>query len=295
MTKELFKNIEELINNILDLLKKVREILNYKKGGSKKIRDLISLKYIKEIKHKIILSFYEIYFLDSYILLYQRIYSNKGNPIVEFLFRTIYELGMKRAQILFGDSSIEDNDKFRFKLLLVLSDLGFISRKSSYYFNLYKKLLLENADNINSAHKEILDSLSDQIDKNNTKRKNKLINKLNIKIMNFQNELYNKTKLIDVFKDIHIERRYSVLNYTVHGNPFEIYNLFESKSTINLKNPYRHILKTYSILLTTGVNVLNNIIINSKYDVLYKELDNINTSFKDLNSKLENFWKKYIH
>lgn len=83
---------------------------------------------LSDVKPRILLDGYEKQFLSTFITLINKCLENPANPFLSFVFRTLMEMGITRANALFS-VGVDDALKRQIKVLSVLVDYFYIPEK----------------------------------------------------------------------------------------------------------------------------------------------------------------------
>ena len=196
-------------------------------------------------------------------------------------------MGFKDTQVLLN-KDIKDSDKDRFKLLSILVDFGALSLNNENYKEQFLKLLDENIKVLNEDEIKIFYALRDSSLKGDAKEHSRLLLKTRHYLGRIKSNMYIKTKPLSIFTDEQIRIIYSWLSHGLHGNVFFVNVLFTSDNYSN-----QHKLRTYHLLLLSGLNVANHLEINFKDDNTRKEVDKFNETVKKYYLEIKDSWRKH--
>lgn len=120
---------KQFINNCLSILEEIHKSISQKRGNFQSTEDFASGYMRKEgilVDRKVgmrmfVLENYELFVLRGFIILLNKVFENTTDLFVQFSFRTLQEIGIKKIDVLFGSGISEENRK-KFKLENTLSD-----------------------------------------------------------------------------------------------------------------------------------------------------------------------------
>lgn len=239
------------------------------------------------IKHSFLYLKFEVMFLEAFILLFDKIFENKENDFTEFALRTLQELGLYRAIILF-DKRIPRDKGESFKLYYMLIDYAFMANQKEHYDDTLK-LLRDYKSKLDAERVSSIFKILKAIDSKDTVKFNKevlnsrhLLSQLAVDILS--------TAKIDVDKEANanIKALKSSFSHMLHGDVLLLSNLFSSD-----RNPYQHKLRIYSFLLVSGINMMKYMADYLKIDRLSKRSAEIQREFTSLKPQIDNFWKTH--
>lgn len=196
--KTAIKHMESRIEQTNSLLKSCRESLaskgyatgkSFSKLGNRDILERDSGILLPIMPEKVLYDHYTLSILDSYIALSTTIYENRQHPLTPFTQRTLGELGITQAAIMFSPITT-DRDKQRYSLLgqlitfLVLFPRPeYVSNYNKLYADEFKLLTEEEARLFTSGANYLLKSVGNTLPRD-------VYNVFN----DFENKLFNKTK-----------------------------------------------------------------------------------------------------
>lgn len=241
----------------------------------------------KVVEHKILFDGYEAQFLITFILLYERVFKEKDSIFTEFAIRTLAEMGFKRVQILFSKAT-SNEERQKFKLLLLLADYGFIAFDNRIWLGEYQKLLSAYKNLLSQKQQNLFTRLGESILSNDSNENAVYVKRARQQISLYQNQLFKKTKILPIFNPENIESTNSGFSHILHGNILLLSNMFSP----NNRNPHQHILRIRWTLLLTGMNLL--IHISKLYPIIGndKNLDVVERMFKQISNIVKTRWQE---
>lgn len=295
MTENIFKDCENLIKSIELLLERQSKELRGNFYGSKqKVSDLQQrvIKYkgifvpFVYLDHRILFDGFEVGLVELFLSLYKAIYDKeKDNVFVEFSLRTLSEISFKRIQVLFSNK-ITRQEKNRMKLLILLADYGKLGLDNPKNQRTYRKLLEEFKDTLTVKQKKLCGDLMALIKKKDSEKLYKLIRKLRGEINRTQNNLFEKTGLLSIFRREQLYVLFYEWSHLLHGNLLLLNDVFSKN-----RPRYRHKLRVYWSLILCGMNA---VIYIDKYlsSVDYsKELGEVDVLYQDIKKFLAQNWR----
>ena len=146
--EKFFKSADDINNRILEALKTAKTGLDKLYNTHQRISDLRrGLVYKKglylpysSVEHRILFDAYEVQFLDMFINFFSEMSKGGEDLFKEFAIRAIAEMGLKDSQILFSPD-LPENEKNRFKTIIMLADYAFLGFNHPSRTSEYKKLL----------------------------------------------------------------------------------------------------------------------------------------------------------
>lgn len=293
-SKTIFAQVEEIIRLIILQLNIQRKILHKSCDSDQRVIDLNQglvrkkgiLIPLSFIEHRILFDGYEAQFLVIFLKLYEYIFDNKNTLITQFTIRTLIEMSFNRAQILFSQT-ITNDEKNKYKLLMLLADYGFISFENHFWLKEYEKLYSEYRHLLSIKQQLLFDSLLKSIKTKNSEENKLYVVRARKLIDSFQDQLYKKTNILPLFRPINIYAMFSSFSHILHGNILLIDNMLSSKD-----NPKQHLLRIYWTLLLSGVNMINQIANSIHDDKIKIEVDLINQKFIPFSNLIKVYWEQ---
>ncbi len=290
----LFEELDELILRIIALLKKQRSFLGKNRDNIQRVSDIQQgLVYqkgiylpLKSVEYRILFDGYEVAFLDVFISLHERIFSEgKDNIFTQFSLRTLFEMGFPRAQMLFS-KSLSESEKNKYKLLLMLADYGSMGFNNKQHVAHFQKLYDYYGGLLTENQHKILKDLLNSIKNGDRDKHINLTQKARKLIESVQDSLFQKTPMLSIFGKRNIKAMFSGFSHILHGNIFLILDILSSKRPNQLK------LRVYWFLLLTGINVVNQLANNIDNKPLNNEVLELNKDFVIIAEKVKNFWEQ---
>lgn len=288
---EVFHLSNKIIRRIINLLNNLSTELHKKGLPPQRISDLQQgLVYngkvyvpLSSIEHRILLAGYKTIFLDTFISLFQNIYKNRTRLLTQFSLRTLAEMGFPRCQILFS-KVLSKEEIERYKLLIMLSDYGFIALNNQNNMDTFDKLLEEDGDLLSEKQKETMNLLINSAKESNTEL-HKVFTKRARKIIDStQDQLFRKTPILPIFRAGNIEALFSGFSHILHGNILLISDILTNK------RPNQHKLRVYWFLLLTGINMTNHIALFLEDSRIQKKVEKFNKDFDEVALIVKNYW-----
>ncbi|MCX5785607.1 MAG: hypothetical protein NTX59_07950 [Elusimicrobia bacterium] len=210
-------------------------------------------------------------FLKTFIGLIKATVKHKTERFLPFAYRTIFELGLKRADVLFSNET-SATDKKRVKLLSMLVDYASLSEAE--YHQQFKKLYAEEKDCLTTIERKLYDQIA-----NSKLRDSILIKKIRQEYTKYLSSLQAKITPID-FGGYNSEVAiYSGYSHMLHGNLLFIQDLVEREIS------WRNEFMMYGILIHSSQNLATRVAEHLGDNDLQLE---INTMRADL----KGFWPK---
>lgn len=291
-TDEFFQKLENSIEKIYSLLLEIQKGIPDKGLGDQKITDL-QKGLIKKgkiyipltsVNHKILFNGIEEINIDLYIQLFNKLFTKPNDEFAQFALRTVLELSFERIQILFDDKISEDQ-KNRFKVVLLLADYAMVANKYEHKSN-FIKLLQEYKNLFKPKSFDFYMDLISNLQNLSPIDKNDKIVAARARLASVQGELIPKTTPSPIIREINITSFTDISSHLLHGNMLLLSNVFKKFNTSEQK------LRVYWTLILSGVNVINiagKTLNNSKIDKSIKE---INDEFVEISKIVENNWDK---
>lgn len=281
------KQVEDLINDLVSTLEYgITELSNRGWGNQRKSDTKAGLIRVHGIlvpkgfiEYRIFYDHYEILLLQEFTNLARKTLENKKSPIVEFTFRTIWEMGVKLTDVLFAkDLPVESKNYI--KLLATLTDLASINQAP--WNNYFNKLFEKEKTKLNERHMSLFSEISKQISEGSTGSPTleENLKKARINLSNEVEETHKMVQQLPIINLIKAKELYSWLSHTLHGNPFLI------KSVLNPRLEKQSTYRLFAFLLTSCLNALTRVSDSLGNPTLTK-------SVKELNSKTDLIWPEF--
>ena len=277
------RKIAYYINRIVKILGEEQQILsqNYWLSEQKKIdikrgvfrRRSGILIPIDVAEYRVLYEGYHINVLESFILLIKEVMKYRKISITNFSLRSLWEIGFTRIDVYFS-KDVDPIKEKRARLLSVLVDYAI--KKPLFFKKLFrseKSILKQEEINIINNYLVLPASVSVK------EERFKIIKELRRKVGMAYSEAYQSITPYPFLANLNLNNKIipSHLSHFLHGDPYLIKGLMETKTTEQEK-------RVFAIIIRSGLNAVNRIgefINDSK----------IMNRITKLNSELSAIWK----
>lgn len=235
--------------------------------------------------HRIFYEGYIVQFLSTFINFFSAMLNGEENLFKEFAIRTIAEMGMKDSQILFSPD-ISENEKEKFKTIIILADYGFLSFHHPERKIEYMKLFDEQKRLLSLNQLSLFTKMSKCLDTRNYDEYKKLIKPIRKLVDSTRNDLYKKTTTPKIFRTENIEAMFSAFSHLIHGNIILLTDVLSAKRPKN-----RNRLRISWTLLMTGMNTLIHVNDFLNKNGVKLETGDLFKRFKTTSKEIANYWR----
>lgn len=284
LTVRIFEILELQTKELTIKLEGLQSRENLQKGLIEK--DGILVPY-ESIRHRFLFDTFEAAYIDVIRDLLMELKSERRSSFTEFSFRTVIELCLKRAQIIYS-KTLESKEKEKFKLIVFLADYAFIKSGKVDYIEYYEKLLNTHANLLSSNQQQLFEKLIRSI-KDGTPEEVKLLKSARKLLESEQSRLFKESNIPDQIKALNfnnLELMLSTHSHLLHGDFLLVSNLIYSKK----KKPTQHLFRTYWTLLFAGITIINYV--SSEKDDIRLKIKNVNETFIVVFNELTTTWRE---
>jgi len=289
--EKIFKSADEINNEILETLKVAKEKLDSLFNTHQRISDLraglVFRKglYIPLKSHRILIDGYEVQFLSMFNDFFSEMMNGGENLFKEFAIRTIAEMGLKDSQIIYS-SDLSDEEKNRFKTIIMLGDYAFLGFRHPGRTTEYKKLFGEQKHLLSENQSKLFEAMDKCLTVKDYEEHKKLIKKIRKLVDSERNDLCKKTKTPKIFRTENIEAFFSAFSHLIHGNIILLTDLFGTKRPKN-----RNRLRITWTLMITGVNTLIHVKGFLERKGVKLEVGDLFERFDEASKELAKYWE----
>lgn len=288
-----FESADKINERILEALKVSKRELDRLFNTHQRISDLRSGVVYKKglylpyesVEHRILFDGYEVQLLSTFIDFFLEMSKGGENLFKEFAIRTIAEMGLKDSQILFS-ADLTQNDKDRFKTIIMLGDYAFLAFNHPNRLKEYKRLLNDQKHLLTQNQLALFTEMSNCLDAKDYEEHKKLVKKVRKLADSTRNDLYLKTKTPKTFRSENVEAFFSAFSHLIHGNIILLTDLFSTKRPIN-----RNRLRITWTLLMTGMNTLIHVKDFLKTKGVELQIGDLLEQFDTTAKDLASYWR----
>lgn len=287
--KPIIAQLDKFFQQIYSLLEKECEIVSKRSkysGAKLEVKTgLIQLDSgllipSKVVAHRVLYETYEHMFLKTFLGLAKAAVKHKTERFLPFAYRTIFELGVKRADVLFSNGT-SAADKKRLKLLSMLVDYGSLSEAK--YHKQFKELYTEEKDCLTATEKKLFDQVVNLKGADSV-----LTKKMRQEYTRYLSTLQQKVTPIDFGNHNAEIAIYSGYSHMLHGN------LLFIQDAVDREISWRNEFWIYGILIHAGQNLAARVAEYLGDTALQSEIDTLRAELKEFWPKLGAAWEVAI-
>lgn len=263
MENNIFEESDKRIQRIQVLLNRTKELF----PKTNVSRDLLKAGYTEykgitvpfsSVSHRYLYDYYDATFLNTFICLFNTIYSEKHSLVSEFTFRTLLEMGVEDSFILY-DKNVSKDEKRKYMLIKTLVDYFSIETSmkeffSSWFKNLYKENEKMLKEKLSETDFKIVTHLHESLDKPLDEKYTKVLkdgrNLCNRIKANILDQYRQKGLFVPTQGYLRIK---SGESHMLHGNVFLIPYRFKQQTKEN------HLFRVYAYLMISTIDLLGRL------------------------------------
>lgn len=285
LAQKCLKFIEDVANYLIESKGYAIQNMNDVKQGIMRLKSglVIPRQYLN---YKILYDHYEVSLLQAYVALAKVIITYREIAITEFAFRTLQEIGITRADILFSNDVSQEN-KNKFRLLITVIDL--LESKNRELYENGVKLFNEKKEDFTASQKKTISKLmrksfDDELPIQIIKEARKSINDFSF---GFNNQISLSPFLSG---KSHLSKLFSHWSHLLHGSVFHIKSILDKSIT----PPQNLSDRTIALIFLTSGNIiyrLNKLIKNTAFKSTGEDLIiQIDSAWQGLRKRVMGRW-----